>query len=495
MDLLFLLIVIGLLLLIPAIAWVRRTRATPPDPEGDAATLVQALEDLGWSYRTPQDETVSDRRGWVPLSLRDSRQRAGARRTDESILEDRWIKVGEVFSPAAPVHRQDLFAGRHLQIEDLINAVFERGQHAAIFGERGVGKTSLATVITTVLDALENKLVVKVNCDTTDTFDSLWRKAIDEMQIVAALRTDERSENLRNTLDVSREGLQEVKSIRPNDVRKHLRMASSVSECVVFVDEFERLKDPMAPSLFAETIKILSDQSIAATIVLVGVADNLDDLLSEHGSIERALAQIHMPRMSREELGDIIERGLQIVDMKIDDAGRSTVVTISRGLPHFTHMITQSAARAAIESGEREISGDHVTEAIKKLSYRTQETILNAYTLATASRRNTIYPQVLLACALAPGDQQGFFTAADVVEPLSEVMGRPYPIPSFSRNLHALAEPARGPALQRRGGEHRHKFRFMNTLLQPYALMKGLAEGTIDEADLERFLGETVRES
>lgn len=483
-------VVVVILALMAARTWPRRTRPSSPDPEGDAAVLIEALEDVGWTFRGPRAGRARDSREWVPVGLREDRRRSSVNRTDESIPEDRWIKVGEVFSPAAPVHRQDLFAGRHQQMEDLINAAFERGQHAAIFGERGVGKTSLATIMTSVLDTLENKLVVKVNCDTTDTFDSLWRKVIDEMQIEAALRTDDHAAHLKNALAVVAAELGEVSRIRPNDVRKLLRMTSSAMECVVFVDEFERLKDPAAASSFAETIKILSDQSIAATIVLVGVADNLEDLLTEHGSIERALAQIHMPRMSRDELGDIIERGLQIVDMKIDDASRSTIVTISRGLPHFTHLITQSAARGAIESGEREISAEHVRDAIKKLSFRTQETVLNAYNLATASKRDTIYPQVLLACALAPGDQQGFFTAADVVAPLSAVMGRPYPIPSFSRNLHALAEPARGPALQRRGGEHRHRFRFMNTLLQPYALIKGVAEGTIDERDLERFLGE-----
>lgn len=474
------------LVLIPVVARFRRAQANNPDPEGDAAMLIEALEDVGWTFRTPHADEARDTRGWVPVSLKDGRRRSRAN-TDEGVPEERWIKVGEVFSPAAPVHRQDLFAGRHQQMEDLINAAFERGQHAAIFGERGVGKTSLATIMTSVLDTLENKLVVKVNCDTTDTFDSLWRKAMDEMQILAAIRTDERAELLRNALTLATDELDSVSRIRPNDVRKLLRMISTAMECVVFVDEFERLKDPAATFSFAETIKILSDQSIAATIVLVGVADNLEDLLSEHGSIERALAQIHMPRMSHEELADIVERGLQMVDMKIDDVGLSTIVTISRGLPHFTHLLTQSAARSVIEAGGREISAEDVRDAIKKLSYRIQETVLNAYRTATSSKRVTIYPQVLLACALAPSDGRGFFAASDVVAPLSLIMDRPYPIPSFSRHLHALAEKARGPTLQRKGSDHRHRFRFMNPLLQPYVLIKGLSEDMIDLEDLDRF--------
>jgi Cdc6-like AAA superfamily ATPase len=288
--------------------------------------------------------------------------------------------------------------------------------------------------------------------------------------------------------------MSDVTQMRANDVRKLLRMVSNALDCIVFIDEFERLKDPQSTASFAETIKILSDESVSATIVLVGVGDNLEELLSEHGSIERALAQIHMPRMSPEELADIVERGLEILDMKIEHDALATIVNISKGLPHFTHLITQSAARAAIDEAEREITAQHVSSAITKLSYRTQETVLNAYGVATTSKRDTIYPQVLLACALAPSDQQGFFSAADVVEPLSEVMARPYPIPSFSRHLHALSETSRGPALQRRGSEHRYRFRFMNPLLQPYVLMKGIAEGSILDSQLERFLTGTNTE-
>jgi Cdc6-like AAA superfamily ATPase len=341
--------------------------------------------------------------------------------------------------------------------------------------------------MTSVFAALENKIVVRVNCDATDSFDSVWRKVIDELHILAALRTDDRAEPLRAAVEAAENELADVDQMRANDVRKLLRMVSDALDCMVFIDEFERLKDPRSTASFAETIKILSDESVSATVVLVGVGDNLEELLSEHGSIERALAQIHMPRMSRDELADIVQGGLEMLDMKIEDRALSTIVNISRGLPHFTHLIAQSAARAAIDEGEKEITSEHVSTAITKLSVRTQETVLNAYGVATTSKRDTIYPQVLLACALAPSDQQGFFSAADVVEPLSEVMGRPYPIPSFSRHLHALSETTRGPALQRRGTEHRYRFRFMNPLLQPYVLMKGIAEGSIEDGQLERF--------
>lgn len=52
-----------------------------------------------------------------------------------------------LFKPKTPIDDDKLFAGRLTQISDVLDAVYEDGGHAVIFGERGVGKTSLARII------------------------------------------------------------------------------------------------------------------------------------------------------------------------------------------------------------------------------------------------------------------------------------------------------------------------------------------------------------
>jgi Cdc6-like AAA superfamily ATPase len=398
---------------------------------------------------------------------------------------DKWIRVGQVFSPAAPITRQDLFAGRHEQMETLIDVGFERGQHAVIFGERGVGKTSMATVMTMVFAARGTKLAVKVNCDVTDTYDTIWRKVLDEIDFLA--QTSEYSaRDVGPALRAATSSVMTSGPLVPNDVRKILRRVTAVKETVIFVDEFERLKDKRSTALFADTLKMLSDQQVAATVILVGVADNIQQLLSEHQSIERALVQIYMPRMAADELREVVRRGLTLAEMTITDEAVDLITAMSRGLPHFTHLIAQGSARTAIDDGENEISIAHVEKALDTLVEKTQETITESYKVATFSNRETLFPQVLLAAAMAETDEQGFFAAADLVMPLSNIARKPYDIPAFSRHLHALAEKNRGPTLQRKGSEHRYRFRFANPLLQPYVLMKGFAEKMVSVEDLRR---------
>ena len=48
-----------------------------------------------------------------------------------------------LFRPRTPVDESRLFAGRFEQVKTLVDVIYEPGGHAIIYGERGVGKTSL----------------------------------------------------------------------------------------------------------------------------------------------------------------------------------------------------------------------------------------------------------------------------------------------------------------------------------------------------------------
>src|SRR3954470_13351279 len=89
--------------------------------------------------------------------------------------------AAKLFSPRTPVATQDLFAGRHSQILKLNSTIAQPGAHAIIYGERGVGKTSLAN-ISPITYRIYHKIPAakivsaRINCDGTDSFDSIWRK-------------------------------------------------------------------------------------------------------------------------------------------------------------------------------------------------------------------------------------------------------------------------------------------------------------------------------
>jgi hypothetical protein len=64
------------------------------------------------------------------------------------------LQASRVFTPAAPVDKHALFAGRKEQLRKVVDTVVQRGRHAIIFGERGSARLRLPTSWRTLLGPL-----------------------------------------------------------------------------------------------------------------------------------------------------------------------------------------------------------------------------------------------------------------------------------------------------------------------------------------------------
>ena len=64
-----------------------------------------------------------------------------------------------------------------MQISRIVDTVLQRGLHGILYGERGVGKSSLAnTFPSRVTGRPRTVTCISVNCHPTDDFASVWRK-------------------------------------------------------------------------------------------------------------------------------------------------------------------------------------------------------------------------------------------------------------------------------------------------------------------------------
>ena len=267
-------------------------------------------------------------------------------------------------------------------------------------------------------------------------------------------------------------------------VRKTLVQISENARAVLIIDEFDRLSQGVRRS-FADVIKTLSDQAVRATVVLVGVADNVVDLIEGHESVSRAMVQIQMPRMNRREIRQIIDEGVSRLGMSIDDPAKARIVLLSQGLPHYAHLVGLNAARAAADSHSLAITMDSVNTAIEKAIVDAQQSIRQAYHEAIrSSRKENLFADVLLACALAPADELGFFAATDVRHSLHRITGKNYQIPTFAQHLNEFCLPKRSNIIKKEGQARLFRYRFSDPLMQPYVVMQGLASKRITEAQL-----------
>lgn len=405
---------------------------------------------------------------------------------DQQEVYEREARLSALFTPSAPITRRDLFSGRKQQLDRVLNAIFQRGQHVVIYGERGVGKTSLANVIADWLKGLQkhNYQIVRYNCAATSTFDSIWHGLFREISFVRNIQAVGFGQTEESPARAPMDFLLPER-VSSEDVRFLLQQVGS--SIIIVIDEFDRVKDKAISGILADTIKSLSDHSVDATLIIIGVADSIDDLIAEHRSVERAIVQIQMPRMSDEELGKIVDTGFSRAEMQIEPEVREHIAALSQGLPHNTHELALEAGNSAVHCDRLLVKKSDLDSAIKSAVSNAQQTIVSTYHKAISSPHQNLYKEVLLAAALATTDELGYFAAGDLRRPLALITKKQYGIDSYMRHLREFCTEQRGEVLEQRGARRRFRFRFKDSIMEPFVIMRGIKDNLINEESVVKL--------
>ena len=390
--------------------------------------------------------------------------------------EDDWFvllnELATLFS-GAPIAEEDLFAGRSAEIGRALEASLTPSRNVIIFGERGVGKTSISNVFWRRYNrSLQTVIAARVQADPSDTFSSLWIKGLEELVSTAEIL------GRQDLLPIS----SDYESVTPDILRREFQKCKANAIPILIIDEFDNLRDQVARELSANVIKYLYDYTVNFTVIIVGVAENVSQLISDHESIRRSLVQIRLERMPIHELKDVIATRLSKTTMSIKDNARDTIVLLSRGLPYFTQMLGKFSAQTAARAKRLTILESDVEKALELFIQEEDQTFRDQYQRATESNQpDNLFPQALLACALAKTDDSGFFTATDVIQPFSTITGDLKTHAHFQRHLQEFLLDKRGPVLVRRGIARQYRYRFSDPMMQPYVIVRGIQNGTIPD--------------
>jgi hypothetical protein len=152
----------------------------------------------------------------------------------------------------------------------------------------------------------------------------------------------------------------------------------------------------------------------------------------------------------------------------------------------MVHFLGREAALQSIQEHRKTITEPDVDSAIRAILIQSDQSTSAAYKRAIDSnRKDALYRQVLLACAIAKTDDEGKFTPRDVVQPLRGILKRKVDIANFQNHLGAFSSEDRGAILERFGKERAYKYRFRDPKMQPYVLMQGIASGDLQKDALK----------
>ncbi len=392
-------------------------------------------------------------------------------------------RLSDIFTPTRPVSIPNLLAGRLDVLLRLLNDARDASQHVLLYGDRGVGKTSIARVLgVLVSDDEESRPMtpIFVSCDTNDTFSSIWRKVFQEVPISQRRMGFEPQEEL---MPIGR--LDEGRSLdSPTDIRRLIDQFQV--PIVIIFDEYDRIQDSDTRLLMTDAVKLFSDNSTDCTIVLVGVGQSIEQLVTAHQSISRNLDFVHVEPMEPYELAGIIEKGFEKANLKYDAGLDQRIGQLSQGYPHYTHLLGLWAGIAAEQRKSDTVTYEDLTHAVRDSLQRVDGSIKLEYQQATNSTQpNNLYKEVLLACAMAEKDMMGGFGLSSVREPLQKLLKRDIKPVSYQRHLAAFCEAEHGPTLVKTGRPKNYRWHFKNPQLIPFVYLQGIKDGLIDEGPVD----------
>ncbi len=323
--------------------------------------------------------------------------------------------IRNVFTPSGPVREVDLLFDRSDEVERLLSAMTTPGNHAIIYGQRGVGKSSLAQTSCMLLELLFKDGIKIVQCDSAMTFSGLVAGVLKDAGVDIRIAETEstKSHSVEGKIGVPiasaagsheathRETLSYSQSLTPSEVCAVI----SSRNTLLIIDEADAIADSGVRKNVAELMKLLSDNRSPFKVIIVGIAETASFLVGEHPSVERCLTQIQLDKLSNEGVGDIILGGFSKLKMTVDEDVVSGIIYCSDGFPHFAHLLCLKSGEEAISDGRNNVTNRDLLKAQKAAAVDSYATLERAFRDATRSSSTMAYRDIVYAaCTLTSSE-------------------------------------------------------------------------------------------
>ena len=378
-------------------------------------------------------------------------------------------KVRDAFSPSLPITDARLLAGRTETLQTLIRAIEDLRVHVVIYGERGIGKTSLLQILKQLAEQAKYQVVYH-SCGEDAQFSPMFRAIAGEIPLLYYQGFSAGSD------DVRRGGT--LASLLPPGDFNVSQLSDTFAQLantrvIIMLDEFDRSPPGLFRRNIAQLIKNLSDRSVKVQLVISGVAGNLADLVEHIPSIRRNILGYRVPELEPAEVQQMVAIGEGISGLAFDPAARADIVTLANGSPYLASLLGQYASFGALDHGGAEVMPLDVRKAAVRVADELRTRLSEASCDAVDKALGDGWDDTLLMLANTAMHQMGGLDA-DRLDP------------SFSDGFTAAAEKLQAeyglldPAFEEKPGRYRFHEEGMASYI--WLHLADVGEGAVEPA-------------
>jgi hypothetical protein len=309
------------------------------------------------------------------------------------------VPLAEVFTPTRPKIGDQRLTGRGAELQKILGALLEEHAHVVLYSERGRGKTSLSNSVIAALRQHE-VAVARYTCDAASTYEDIIRGLLRDLpaSMLAVAATSQSAQGCAAALPDG--------PLQPYDVVSMPgRLTCPFLVCVI--DEFDRLRNAVVRTQFADTIKQISDRGVRMLFMLVGVSDSLEQMLGEHQSIQRNLVALPLSLLSDERVGGLVAHGAAEAGLEIAPPLAARIAALSRGMPYMAQLLALRVAQATALRGSTRATEADLRCAAERLVDEAEPRVLSLYAVLTHHGADAAAVDALHVVATAEQDAFG----------------------------------------------------------------------------------------
>jgi hypothetical protein len=292
---------------------------------------------------------------------------------DGASHDTKFKAINNHLSPERPIRSIEFLRGRTDALDDVVRELSHFHGIPFLYGYRGVGKTSLARTAAQQVTPSDRDHAY-VACAPGGRLLHVLREVGQELLKIAFKNKSFSTLKKEVELEISMSpairasfSTQKPELEKFDDMNAAIRVLKDLDSImpdaestVVVVDELEVLDRNDRKDL-AYLIKQLGDQEFKIKFVLVGIAENIHELIGAHESVPRYIKEISLQPLAPQDLIDVVQSAADAIGATVSRDILFRIAIIGNGFPHFAHLIGKSLLIETVLAEETS-----VTQAVYK---------------------------------------------------------------------------------------------------------------------------------
>jgi hypothetical protein len=376
------------------------------------------------------------------------------------------LRPNDVFTPGKlPIRPTNVYAARG-DAEALFLKTLQRAMIPVVFGEYGVGKTSMARYALREKDSAN--LLVNIESVADKSLDDVFARCLEKLgysvktkRIGGSSASNSHEQSMQaavsaggwiNALVASKrtrvagstEQIEEQFSVTSPTDSKLVEICEAAG-VVLLIDELHRA----TPTFTIDLSKFIKTYGNANChnfkIVLLGTSSDASRLVSSDPGIDRLIQEVHLKSMTNGESQFVVTKGMADLAVLIDQPTVARIVRTSVGSPSILQYLSLEVAEAAFPRTPRAAAISDVQTALKAFVETKEARLYKSYVAAVESVGELRYRKQVLRAMAECEDE--YITMEQVRTKVSEFLGKDIPSTALSGPLRDLKEDRYGPVL------------------------------------------------